>query len=145
MCLASYDSLTPASSCHIGSQDHAELRPCLYWLRCAGLGLLSVWSDGKQASPISHISDYWRRHSARPRSSCWDHSGRSEIPILASWWIFMTRWSRRREGVGVGGRRVIFSNFLAGTGDRGRPWEILLTLLRIGTIQRLAGLKCWGG
>ena len=48
-------------------------------------------------------------------------------------------------GWGGGGRRVIFSNFLAGTRGRGRPWEILLTLLKIGTIQRLAGLKCLGG
>ena len=115
-----------------------------HWRTSAQFNILSAQSDGKQATPISSISDYWRRHS--PLLSvlwrCADHCGRSstlvwhrdQISILSSWWISLS-WLAE-EG-GWEGELVKFSNFL--------PWEIRVTLLKIGTIHGLASLKCLGG
>ena len=96
-----------------------EAQTLLSLAHICSVQLLSVWSDGKQASPISHISDYWRRHWAKPLSSCSDHSGRSQISYPAQL-MDLHDLEVGVEGEVGGGRRVIFSNFLAGDGRAGR-------------------------
>ena len=71
-----------------------------HWRTSAQFNILSAQSDGKQATPIYNISDYWRRHSQS-----------SEDGQITLWGPIWHRDHYPVQLVEGGGGRVKFSNF----------------------------------